>query len=38
MERRIISVELRASQSGKQLSIGGYAARVQRPIKHADGA
>jgi HK97 family phage prohead protease len=27
MERRIISVELRASQSGKQLGIGGYAAR-----------
>ena len=27
MERRIVSVELRASQSGKQLSIGGYAAR-----------
>lgn len=27
MERRIISVELRASQSGEQLRIGGYAAR-----------
>lgn len=27
MERRIISVELRASQSGNQLRIGGYAAR-----------
>ena len=27
MERRIVSVELRASQSGKQLRIGGYAAR-----------